>query len=78
MARRKRSRIVLLLVLALSSCFYVLQSQARNHRIWLEGYARTAPVCYQGQPRHELADVQFWPGGPGVRLWQEREITLFK
>jgi hypothetical protein len=74
--RLKLSVITLLLLVALAWWLYAIQSQARSSPTWIEVDARPRTICYQGPPLRELANVQLWLGGPGVKLMQERELNL--
>jgi hypothetical protein len=68
--------IAALLLIALDWWIDAVQSQVGSSRPWIEVYARPRAICYQGPPLRELVHLQLWPGGPGVRLMQERRIDL--
>jgi hypothetical protein len=75
-ANRWTPCVLALLLLVASAWWCAIRIQARSSHTWVEVHARPRATCYQGQPRREVAQVQLWPGGPGVRLVQERQIHL--
>jgi hypothetical protein len=68
--------ITALLLIARAWMLCAIQSRVRSSPIWMEIYERPRAACYQGPPRREVVHVQLWPGGPGLRLMQERSIHL--
>jgi hypothetical protein len=68
--------ITALLLIAPAWSLCAIQSRVRSSRIWMEVYERPRAASYQGPPRREVVHVQLWPGGPGLRLIQERSIQL--
>ena len=78
MARRNRTSMMVtaLLLIAPAWLLCAIQSRVRSSRIWMEVDVRPRASCYQGPPRREVVHVQLWPGGPGLRLLQERSIHL--